>query len=77
MMSNDALWTEGDVQGFAQKLEAFYADLSPEGRQIFTDMLAEGVREGDDVSGYALIDGALPAPALTAAVTDYLIARAG
>ncbi len=73
---SDAAWSAEDVAGFAARLAAFYEDLSPGARQIFVDLLPEQVREFGDVAGYSMMEQAIPATALTAAVTDYLLRRA-
>ncbi len=72
---DDVVWSTEDVAGFAARLAAFYEDLSPGARKIFADLLREQVRESADVAGYSMIETAIPATAIAAAVTDYLLRR--
>jgi len=72
----DQRWTRDDVQRFADKLGSFYAELSDTEKQIFADMLEDGVRDTDDVAGYVQSADVVPTAAVTTAVTDFLLARA-
>lgn len=72
---NDTQWTADEVQGFASKLGDFYTELSPTQKQIFADMLDDGVRGDDEVAGYIANDGTLPASTVVKAVSEYLMTQ--
>lgn len=72
----DERWNQDDVQGFSEKLGSFYDELSDTEKQIFADMLEDGVRDADDVAGYVQGTGMAPTATVTAAVSNFLLARA-